>query len=66
MHFDVWTGLSLPFVNEISSSWYQKISQRIVNKIKKELSIFVESEARYDQNKRGGKFAAPCIILKIF
>jgi len=61
MHFYVWTVLTLPIVNQISSFWYQKFSQRVVNNIKKELLIFVKFEPSYDQNKRGGKFAAPCI-----
>ena len=62
MHFDIRTGLTLTFVNQISLFWYQKFSQRVVNKIKKESLIFVEFEPRYGQNKRGGKFAAPCIF----
>ena len=40
----------------------QKVSQSLGVKIKKELSIFVKFEARYGQNKSGGKIAAPCII----
>ena len=63
MRFDLQTEISILSLNQISIIWYQKFAQSIGNKIKKELAIFVDFEESYGKNKRGGKFAAPCINL---